>query len=97
MFQTQAEPDEPSGSEINARPEVGGDDHRRCGRYSAEGVADRGEFGAQSGWRLLCHWGTKYTSDMAVPGMLFGKVLRPTAYGGKLTAFDDQRLSPFPA
>ncbi len=30
----------------------------------------------------------KYSSDMALPGMLFGKVLRPTAYGGKLAAFD---------
>ena len=32
----------------------------------------------------------RYTSDITRPGMLYGKVLRPTAFNAKLVAFDSQ-------
>ena len=33
----------------------------------------------------------KYTSDLALPGMLYGKVLRPVAYRASLTSMDADR------
>src|SRR4029079_1582364 len=34
----------------------------------------------------------KYPSDVARPNMLYGKVLRPSAYGAKLTSIDTDVL-----
>jgi nicotinate dehydrogenase subunit B len=33
----------------------------------------------------------RFTTDMSLPGMLHGKVLRPPAYGAKLKSFDDSK------
>lgn len=38
----------------------------------------------------------KYVSDLRPAGMLFGKVLRPSAFGGKLAAFDAEAASKIP-
>jgi isoquinoline 1-oxidoreductase len=38
----------------------------------------------------------QYTSDMARPGMLYGKVLRPTAFNAKLVSFDSKAADGLP-
>ena len=38
----------------------------------------------------------QYTSDVTRPGMLFGKVVRPTAYGSKLAQFDGAAAGKIP-
>lgn len=38
----------------------------------------------------------KYTSDMKVPGMLYGKVIRPEKFGATLTAFDAGAAAKLP-
>ena len=39
----------------------------------------------------------QYTPDMRLPGMLYGKVLRPPAFGATLTAFDDSAARKMPS
>ncbi len=38
----------------------------------------------------------KYSSDMSAPGMLYGKVLRPTAFGAKLVSVDARAAQSMP-
>jgi isoquinoline 1-oxidoreductase len=38
----------------------------------------------------------KYASDMSVPNMLIGKVLRPPAFGARLVSFDGSKASALP-
>ncbi len=39
----------------------------------------------------------QYTPDMLLPGMLYGKVLRPPSFGATLTAFDDSAARKMPS
>ena len=71
-----------------------------AGRRLAETVRDDAELTDPSTWRVagtsvpkvdareLVTGRHPYTSDVARPGMLLGKVVRPTAYGSKLAEFD---------
>jgi nicotinate dehydrogenase subunit B len=40
--------------------------------------------------------GEAYVQDMRLPGMLFGRVVRPPSYGAQLTAFDDASVKSMP-
>jgi nicotinate dehydrogenase subunit B len=40
--------------------------------------------------------GEAYVQDMRLPGMLFGRVVRPPSYGAQLTAFDDASVKAMP-
>ncbi len=40
--------------------------------------------------------GEAYVQDMRVPGMLFGRVVRPPSYGARLSAFDDTAVKALP-
>jgi isoquinoline 1-oxidoreductase len=40
--------------------------------------------------------GHRYTTDLKRPGMLYGKVLRPVAFGAKLISFDDSSAAQIP-
>jgi nicotinate dehydrogenase subunit B len=40
--------------------------------------------------------GEAYVQDMRLPGMLFGRVVRPPSYGAQLTAFDDASAKAMP-
>src|SRR4029077_8044824 len=40
--------------------------------------------------------GEAYVQDMRVPGMLFGRVVRPPGYDAQLTAFDDTAVKSMP-
>jgi nicotinate dehydrogenase subunit B len=40
--------------------------------------------------------GEAYVQDMRVPGMLFGRVVRPPSYDARLTAFDDTAVKSMP-
>jgi nicotinate dehydrogenase subunit B len=40
--------------------------------------------------------GEAYVQDMRVPGMLFGRVVRPPSYDARLTAFDDTAVKVMP-
>ncbi|HTR27621.1 MAG TPA: molybdopterin cofactor-binding domain-containing protein [Puia sp.] len=46
--------------------------------------------------RLFVTGKHEYTSDMAVPGMLYGKVLRPPSYNAKLGALDISKAKTIP-
>jgi nicotinate dehydrogenase subunit B len=61
-----------------------------------------------SDWKVLGHDATKvnardivtgrhrYTHDMAVPGMLYGKIVRPAAFGAKLQSVDSSGAEKMP-
>lgn len=38
----------------------------------------------------------RYPSDISRPGMLFGKIVRPAAFGAKLVSFDDSKARAMP-
>ena len=71
-----------------------------AGRQLVETVRDDAELTEPTSWRVagtsvpkvgareLVTGRHAYTSDMVRPGMLFGKVIRPTMYGSKLADFD---------
>ena len=40
--------------------------------------------------------GEAYVQDIRLPGMLFGRVVRPPSYGAQLTAFDDASVKAMP-
>jgi CO/xanthine dehydrogenase Mo-binding subunit len=40
--------------------------------------------------------GEAYVQDMRLPGMLFGRVVRPASYGAQLTALDDAAVKAMP-
>ena len=40
--------------------------------------------------------GAVFVQDMRLPGMLFGRVIRPPSYGAQLTAFDDAAVKAMP-
>jgi nicotinate dehydrogenase subunit B len=42
----------------------------------------------------LCH--EAFVHDLRLPGMLFGRVVRPPSYGAQLTAFDDTSAKAMP-
>lgn len=76
-----------------------------AGRRLAETVRDEAELSDPKTWRVagtsvpkvdareLVTGRHAYTSDVVRPGMLLGKVVRPSAYGSKLAEFDGSRAS----
>ena len=40
--------------------------------------------------------GVAYIQDMRLPGMLFGRILRPASYGAQLVSFDEGRVKQMP-
>jgi isoquinoline 1-oxidoreductase len=72
------------------------------GRRLAETVRDDAELTDPTQWRVagtsvpkvearkLVTGRHQYTSDVVRPGMLLGKVIRPSAYGAKLAEFDSE-------
>ena len=79
-----------------------------AGRRLSETVRDDAELTDPAKWRIagtsvpkveardLVTGRHAYTSDVARPGMMVGKVVRPAAYGAKLAAFDGGAAARMP-
>ena len=79
-----------------------------AGRKLVEVVRDEAELTEPASWRVagtsvpkvdareLVTGRHPYTSDIVRPGMLFGKVVRPPAYGSKLARFESGEATKIP-